>query len=373
MTDCRVIAAPGGNPAPLVALTWALLRQHGLRARALHLVLYQRAQHWLRTELIEGDHPLEQLRAVTDDPELAELHHHLARLPDQSPVGDDADPASALAFVETLWAVFREAQGAGDDPVVIALVGGTRRTLSVDSVVAFQLLARPQDLLVDVRIDPKAANDARARFYFPEQRTPDRVSLGDGLLVDPATIGVALVVVSVPRLRQLLPLEALGSFASALEAGEQAIHRGPVPEVEFDLPAKLLRVGAAVVKLSRDQAVWFAVLGVARFTRDQGWLDVNDVELIGRVSEVCRRRWHLEPKEFSDAWEFQHSHPSARLARLGPIRSRLRVNLGAALRGHPHRDEVIPEKRRIGGAAFERLRCAPSRLRLSPELEELCK
>ena len=372
MTDCTVVAAPGGNPAPLVALLWALRCQRDLRCGVLHVVMYQRAEHWLRAEMIGGDLPLEQLRAETGDPALGTLDAHLARLPDGTPVEDDADPAAALAFTETLWSVFRAAQATSEAPVVVALVGGSRRTLSVDSVVAFQLLARPQDLLVDLRFDPKTANDPRSGFYFPEQRVPLRVHVDEATSIAAADVGVSIVELTVPRLRHLLPAEALGSFAGALEAGEEALREGPSPVVAFDLAARTVRLGAARVKLSPDQAVWFAVLAVARKTRPDGWIDVTDVAFIRRVSEACRRNWNLESRELSYAWEFAGGQSDHRLMWLGPIRSRLRVTLNAVLRGHPHREAVIPEKRKRPSEACERLRCRPSCLVLPAELENIC-
>lgn len=373
MSECEVIAAPGGNPAPVVALLWALLRQRGLRSRALHVVLYERAEHWFRAELLEGDRPLEQLRAIADDATLGEVHAHVACLADGTPVDDDADIAAALRFVERLWSVILEAQSRGPDPAVVALVGGSRRTLSVDSVVAFQLLARPQDMLVDVRIDPKPARDPRSRFYFPEQHTPAQIRFGDGEVLDADQVRVSIVEVAVPRLRHLLPSQALTSFACALEAGEDALRGGVLPIVGFDISGRVVTLGSAAVKLSYDQAIWFAALAVARRTTPEGWLDVADAEPLEAVFEVCRKRWLLEPGDLSDGWEFIGPLAGLRAVRLGPIRSRLRKALKSALKGHPHRDEVIPEKRKLAGQASERLRCAPSRLHLPPELEQLCK
>jgi CRISPR-associated protein (TIGR02584 family) len=381
LIDCIAVAAPGGNPATLTTLIWALSRQRGLRASALHVVLHQRAQHWLNEELLGGDQPLEQLRAVTGDPTLAVLHAHPARLSDGALVEDDADPAAAQAFVETIWSVFRSAQANHAGPVVLALVGGSRRTLAVDSVVAFQLLARPQDMLLDVRVDAKRARDPRSAFYFPEQLVPRDIAAVPGIddaesgteaaTLRAADVAVSLVSLTVPRLRHLLPASALGSYGAAVQAGEDALRDGGLPLIALDLKAVSLRVGSLIVRLSRDQAIWFAALAVARHRSADGWLDVMDTPLIGAVAEVCRRAWFLEPNELSQAWDGAEQSDAARLDVLGPIRSRLLRRLKTALKAHPHRSEVLPEKQTHRGVTRERIRCDPARLQLPPALEAL--
>jgi CRISPR-associated protein (TIGR02584 family) len=379
MNDCIAVAAPGGNPAVLTTLVWALLRQRGLRTSALHVVLHQRAQHWLHTELLGGDRPLEQLRTVMGDPALALLHTHPAALPDGALVDDDADPTAAQAFVETLWTVFQSAQDSYAGPVILALVGGSRRTLSVDSVVAFQLLARPQDVLLDVRIESRSARDPRSAFYFPEQLFPNELLAVPGIsnnegsvdreAVQAAEVRVSLVSITVPRLRHLLPTSARHSYAAAVQAGEDAIRDGGAPQLSLDLKSVSLHVGTFVVRMSRDQAIWFAALAVARRRSPDGWLDVLDTALITSVFEVCRRAWYLETTELSGAWISRGTE--ARLRLLGPIRSRLSRTLKDALNAHPHRHDVIPESLRHPGVTCERIRCDPARMQLPPELEAL--
>ena len=381
MTDCIVVAAPGGNPATLTTLVWALLCQRGLRASALHVVLHQRAQHWLQTELLGGDRPLDQLRTVTGDPTLAELYPHPATLPDGALVDDDADPAAAMAFVEKLWTVFRSAQDGYSGPVILALVGGSRRTLSVDTVVAFQLLARPQDVLIDVRIESRLARDPRSGFYFPEQICPVEMFAVPGISEDlsnlygsgvrAADVGVSLVSITVPRLRHLLPTSAYKCYLAAVQAGEDALRDGGLPLVSLNLKSVSLQVGTFVVRLSKDQSIWFAALAVARRRSPEGWLDVLDTELITSVFEVCRRVWYLEPQELSGAWSSGGHDPVARQSMLGPLRSRLSKALKDALKAHPHRLDVIPERLRHPGVTWERIRCDPARLQLPPELEAI--
>ncbi len=375
MNECTVVAAPGGNPAPLVALVWALLRHERLRTRTLELVLHERANHWLTEEFFAGDRPLDQLRAVAADPTLADLRLHHAVLPDGTPIEDDADLGAASAFVEALWAAVTRAQAESEAPVVLALVGGSRRTLAAHSVVAFQLLARPQDRLVDVRVSLKWAREPRSRFYFPEQLSPATLAApsgpeGGGALA--RDVEVSLVPVPVPRLRRLLAPEALASFAAALAAGEEAIASGPEPTVTLAGDTAAIQVGSVLVPLSYDQLLWFSALAVARRRHhDDGWLNVTDTVLVQAVHDACRKAWGWRAGQLSDAWEFAQDFEE-RAKRLGPIRTRLRLRLACALRGHPHRDHVVPQKRRQRGQACERIGCSPSRLSLPPFLEELC-
>ncbi len=350
----RVLALPGGNPAPLATLAWALGRQ-GVHVDALHAVLYASARRYLHEELLAGDAPLAQLgRACGHAPGVVE---HLATLPDGAPVEDDADPAAAAALMATLWGAARALQQ-NPEPVVFALLSGRRRTLVADVVVAFQLLARPQDRLVEVRVHPRDAVDPLTRFYFPAQESVARVPVAHGsdVTCGADAVRVTLVDVRVPRLRHLLPPERLRRWEDALDAGEDALDAGERVVPAFDLRARTVRVGARTVTLSHDQAIWVAALAVARRTAADGWLDVTERTVTAAVHAAALRIWNLEPHELSDGWDFAADPHPQRLARLGPLRSRARRDLETQLHGHPWRDLVVPELRRAAGRSQERLR-----------------
>ena len=120
MSPCRVFALPGGNPAPLVTLAWALHRE-GLRATEIHAVLYGSAQQWLRRELHGGVQPLAQLRAALGDATLAEVMEHPALRPDGSIVEDDAAAEDGDTYRETAWRVAR-ALSADEHTLGIAII-----------------------------------------------------------------------------------------------------------------------------------------------------------------------------------------------------------------------------------------------------------
>jgi CRISPR-associated protein (TIGR02584 family) len=346
----RVLALPGGNPAPLVTLAWAL-RRDGIRVREVHAVLYASAQRWLRAELLGGVEPLAQLRALANDDSLATIVEHPA-LRDGAVIEDDAAPEDAVAYMDTAWRAARALQ-ADPEPVIFALVGGRRRTLTADLVVAFQLLARPQDRLVELRLSPREAGDATAGFYFPEQRTPARVQRYD----QPEPVGasdveVRVVDVRVPRLRRLLPDVALASYAEALAAGEDAVATVDAARPRFDLTRRELRVGATTLRLPHNQALWFAALAVARRCRADGWLvtlgNPRDEALLFEVHAAALFAWHREADELSDGWAFGTEAPASVAGWRGPIRSRMKKLLAEGLAGHPWRELLVPQLSRCG-------------------------
>ena len=60
-----VLFAPlGSNPALLVAMAWALQRQHGLRVAEAHVVVADRGALYLEEELLCEDGGLRRLRQV---------------------------------------------------------------------------------------------------------------------------------------------------------------------------------------------------------------------------------------------------------------------------------------------------------------------
>jgi len=373
MTGCRVLALPGGNPAPLVTLAWAL-HGAGVRVAEVHAVLYASAQKWLHSELLGGVRPLDQLRDALGDPALATLIEHPATRDDGSLVEEDAAAADGEVYRETAWRVARMLQE-DPTPLVFALVSGRRRTLVADLVVAFQLLARPQDRLVELRLSPREAIDPATGFYFPTQTSLARVQRYDmAAPIGAAEVRVEAIDVRVPRLRRLLPAAELATYAGALAAGEAAIAAGGNPIPRVDLRARTVAVGDTVATLSHDQMVWYATLAVARRTRPDGLVAPDDDALIARVFAACLGAWFREPQEMSDGWTFgELAHPE-RLRLRGPIRSRLRRDVARAFDGHPWRRMVVPQVRRAGTGADVRTmeRLETPEIALCPRLQALC-
>ena len=357
-------AAPGGNPAPLVGMLWALHRQWDVAVSEVHLVLYDNSRRYVEAELLDGADPLEQLRVALGMDAQIEVIQHIVTTRDHHVLEDDISSDHAVAFMESLWSVVRDLQERVSHPIIFALVGGRRRTLTVDMATAFQLLARPEDRLVDVRLEPKYADNPLTGFFFPEQRSPSEVFDREGKPVPAADVVVTPVDVRVPRLLYLLRRDDLSTFSGALEAGEDALEKGPLPRFVVDIISRKVWVGDYAIRLSYDQMVWYVTLVVARLRSDdhEGWVEVGDISLLVKIEEACRRLWSLEPHELSDAYDFSPASDGQRPGRLAPIRSRLRRKLRDALRGHPYRALVVPELRVTNGrkVSLERIAVRPS-------------
>lgn len=360
-TDVVVLAAPGGNPAPLAALVWAL-RGEAVRVERLEVVLYRSAHDYLGSEFLGPGGPYEQLRAALGDAGVGPVVPNIVRDGRGVPLEDDRDLDDHLLFAGALWQRARELTS-GPLPVVFALVGGRRRTLTVDMATTFQLLARPQDRLVDLRLTPKYADDPGTGFAFPAQTSacavPPRYgqppSLGAG------DVRVDLVDLLVPRLRQALSDEDRADFMTAVGAGERAATVGGAPELRVDVLRRRAQVGHLEVGLSRSQMVWFLALVLARLGSDEGWVDASGTGFIKQAFEHCLRVWKAPPTEVSDAFDFHPEMAAKRAKWLGPIRSKTGKKLARALRGHPHRDLLVPKKSK-GKEPKERILLAAERI-----------
>jgi CRISPR-associated protein (TIGR02584 family) len=370
VNECVLVAAPGGNPAPVVSLVWALHRQWDLRVASAHLLLYRNAERYLNDELLGGMRPLDQLRDQLGDPALAQLNLRLVQAPDGSLLEDDSAPEHAARYVESLWSLVRQVQADQPLPLVFGLVGGRRRTLTVDMAAVFQLLGRPQDRLVDLRLDPKYADDPTCGFFFPDQQSPCDVRDLRGRDYGAPDVTVSLVEPRLPRLRRLLREQDLASFAHAIEAGEAALEHGSLPRVVLDLKLRRLHVNDLTFRLSADQMIWYATLAVVRQQGGDGWVDVRDTAILERMVVHCNGLWHRGGEGIGAASLYTPTGAEERVRRLRFIRSRLRRSLRDRLRGHPHRSLLVPEQRFTQGrkASVERLGLDGGCIRVEPSL-----
>jgi hypothetical protein len=350
-----------------------LYRQRSLRAAEAHLVLYENARHYVESELLGGTRPIDDLRAILGDQELAEVVPHVVNRPGVGVVHDDQRFDDAAVFMENVWSVVRCLQQRESGPVIFALVGGRRRSLSVNMATAFQLLARPQDRLIDVRLVPKYGDDPRWGFFFPDQTSPCVIETPRGEVFEAADVVVQLADIRVPRMRRLLCDTDLQTFAHAVAAGEEALERGPIPRLVVDVKHRALLVGDQRVGLSKDQMVWYVALVVRRLTTKDGWLPPDDAEVLPLVFEACRRLWGFAPEELSDAYDYDHDDVAKRLNWLRPLRTRARRRVRENLRGHPHARLFIPTIERSKGSTrnLERVLIDPESIELRPNLQEL--
>jgi hypothetical protein len=220
----------------------------------------------------------------------------------------------------------------------------------------FQLLARPTDRLVDLRLDPKYADDPGTGFAFPAQTSECAVPTryGQPPSLKAADVRVSLVDLVVPRLAQALQPKDRRDFRAALEAGERAAQVGGAPQLRVDILNARVHFGHTTVKLSRSQMVWFLALVLARLGSADGWVDEDGAGFVEESYERCLRVWKAPPKDVSNGFDFRPEVARKRAAGLGPLRAKTRRRLREALRGHPHGGLVVPQLSR-GRAKKERI------------------
>lgn len=261
----------GPNPAPLTELLWALARHQQQLVVEAHVVVAQRGALYLERELLTPGGPLDQLVALLGE-DLAHgprLHIHRARLHDGSPLVDDEDPAHADAYQATVWnAAVAARQAAGDRPLVFALAAGRRRTMMALLTMAYQMLARPQDACLDIRVDDPRA-EGGSGFFFPDQ-TPPRI-VGRRGEFDAREVEVRLVPVSLPRLGRLIGQGDLASAAKALAATQQAVDRAALPALRVDLAQGACFVDERRLPLGASLFLWYATLAIERHQGGEGW------------------------------------------------------------------------------------------------------
>jgi CRISPR-associated protein (TIGR02584 family) len=287
MRSCTLVADLGPNPAPLAEALWALVRQRQLRVRAGWLVTMPRGRHYLEREFLGEGAALDQVRDAVGLDLLSKLHV-VEAAPDGSPLDDEVSAAETASWSEARFAAAREAVlEAGHEPVVFAFIAGRRRSMTAGLAVVAQLLARPQDLCLDVRVTDRRV-EGGSGFFFPEQ--PSMVRLPSGVEVDPATVGVRLVDLPLPRLRGLLSSANLTSFAAAMAAGQRALDRASPPSMMVDISEQKLEINGTPVHLPPGPFVVLVALVAARL-RGEGWLRTHELEPVATaVRQVSARR-----------------------------------------------------------------------------------
>jgi CRISPR-associated protein (TIGR02584 family) len=283
---CVVVADLGPNPAPLSELIWALYRQRGWAVQAVFVTTYGEGEAYLSGELLRPGAALDQLCDVLPGLSLrAEAVHVERPALDGAWLEDERTEAEALAWAEARWrSAQRGLAEAGERPVVFALIGGRRRSMTAQQAVLFQLLARPQDRCLDVRVsDPRV--EGGTGFFFPEQPT-QRLRPSGGVEVVARSVEVSLIELPVPRLRALLAPQALVSYQAALAASVGAVAKAAPPQVVLDYRAQAVTVDGALLDLSAAQRIWYAALLTRRAQGlAEGWVRADDLAAIADAVE----------------------------------------------------------------------------------------
>jgi hypothetical protein len=242
--DPVVVVAPiGPHSAPLGGLIRVLYQERSMAVAHAYLVAGARELKAIHDDVLDSGRLLDRLREMLGDQILDHDGVHL--VPVHGAGGeileDDLLPEHASCFREALWNAARDAIArAGSRPVVFAMLHGARRTAAALVGAFYQLLARPQDVLLDVRILP-------------------------------GTDGVRLVELELPRLAGLVGGASLTSFASALAVARSHAPVSP-PKLVIDLLTTRVEVEGIEVDLSPAEGLWYAYLALRRGETVDGWV-----------------------------------------------------------------------------------------------------
>jgi CRISPR-associated protein (TIGR02584 family) len=135
-----------------------------------HLVSLARGHIYFRAEFLSKVGALQELRAALPGIlDASGVHESIVTGRDGRPFAGDVSPDDSAAYRKAIWTAARRClQRAGARPVVFLLAGGRQRTTTAYPATTFQLLARSQDHLIDVRVsDPRV--EGGTSFFFPEQ------------------------------------------------------------------------------------------------------------------------------------------------------------------------------------------------------------
>ncbi len=318
-----VVAPIGPNPAPLTELLWALVRQRGLTVAHVVVVVDREAHGFLVDEVLAPGEALDDLRRVLGDAVPDRLEVRTATLPSGALLDDDDHPEAASAYNAAVWSAARHAVAlAGPRPVVFGVLGGRRRTLTVMASTVAQLLARPGDLCLDVRVSRRAA-EGGSGFFFPEQRR-QRIPTRRGELVA-REVEVKLVDLQLPRLGGLLTEADLSTWQAALSAGQRGIDAAAPPRLTIDLHAGRAKIDERPLKLSPGALVWLAVLAHAR-VEGEGWVAASDDRPWARLGRRLGEPEWLE-RGRSEALRRALASEGVDMQDLGSTRSRARKAL----------------------------------------------
>ena len=319
MKDVVLFAPMGSNPALLVTMAWALHRRE-LKVVEAHVVVADRGQRYVDEELLPEGGALSQLHEILGPGVLPRdrLRIDLAKLPDGSAVKEELTGEHERAYQN---AVAREAghtiASAGERPVIFGLIGGRRRSMTIMAGVVAQLLARPEDHVFDLHIEPRGA-DVPNRFFFPEQSNQESFYVGD-IMLKAADVEAKAVPVEIPRLAALLTGKASKPYPELLQAAQKAIDEANPIRLEVSL-ANGSR-GAFVrnkstdkveeIDLSDAELLFLASLVKARKVEPDGWVPIPVIEdqksyfakIVKAVSWANGCQSHAVQWFVEDAWQ----------------------------------------------------------------------
>ena len=374
MEQVTLFAAIGPNPAPVSEAIWALYRQRGWCVVAAHLVMLERGFTYLEREFLLPGGALDQLRDVL--PGILDrdaIRTTVATAPSGRRISSAEEAQYVDQHRDAVWTSAVSCVGsAAQRPVAFLLAGGRLRTTTAYAATVFQLLARDQDLLLDVRVSDRRV-EGGSGFFFPEQKYQSLSIQGE--LVVAGEVDVHLVEVPVPRLRRLVPQEALASFEGALASSQGLMEALAPPAVRIDLSTGQAFVGDLPLKLSDSRLLWFAALALQRIRDPEGdgWLDTYDTPRVAELLDgATKAYWPDYKAEGADLWKVLtgEANPDQKEGRrLAKLRTDTRKAIEKWCRdaGRPAWAAwLVPAFQKTYGGGRQRLPLPPQQLEIVP-------
>ena len=310
-TAALLFATVGGNSGLLTTLAWALSEQRGVRLVEWHTVLLPRGADYMQADVLDPGAALDRLHALAGPDTLPRdgIRQTVYR---EKRAGLDLPAArDEQRYVDTVLRAGRAALvAAGEHPLVFALVAGRDRVMTLALTLVAQFLARPTDLILDLRVDPPA-RVVNGGYYLPEPRDRAR-----GRRHAPAgnqeRVRVQLVDVPLPRLAGLLGGAQPDTYAQVLQRGQRAVEDAAPVELLIDLRETWspVRIAGEEVRFSPAEKLMLAALAEAQ--RDGGGF----------------MRWPSEPN--------QAGHPLTDVVQRVPWVPVLTTSAILHFRGEPH-------------------------------------
>lgn len=279
-----LVSVAGLTPQVVTETIWALARREPAFAPGeVHLVTTSVGRELARLALQE------QGRLTALATELAipvpALSFAVPRRADGSELDDLRRPEDHVVLADLLFALLRELTADPASAVHVSLAGG-RKTMSFLAGYALSLVARPQDVLSHVLVDPLF--EGHPEFFWPPAHPARLLGQRGGPPLDTSRARVELIEVPFVRLRDELPPDLLATsrpFAQAVAAVQAALGE---PRLTLDLPQREARADEVRLPL-RPVQLAFLLLLARRRSQDDGavsWRELTPAEVLEAYADL---------------------------------------------------------------------------------------
>jgi CRISPR-associated protein (TIGR02584 family) len=248
----HLLALAGLSPQVVTETLWCLARAEPSRLPQRITVVTTGAGHALALALLPC--ALHRLAAQLGTP-LPEPEWHILVGPRGKPLDDIATEAENRAAADGILSAIAQATLDPEMDVHVSIAGG-RKTMGALAALSLSLCGREGDVLSHVLVDPRF--QGREDFFFPPD-PPQWLPLADGGMVSTSEAKLTLAEIPFVRLRaQWRPGQDHGAFADTVRAVQQRLLP---PQLELDVPRRLVRVGRQELRLSPalfGTLCWFA-------------------------------------------------------------------------------------------------------------------